>query len=269
MKNFMEVASNIKLKDNDIHCKQCGKKISSSKNFCKYCGTKIIKYMFCEECREKMQEDAKFCDNCGYPVAAYETTPVIRENACPLDNKLRVDEEYAGFWIRLGAFFIDLIIIHFIVCYIALLNGFFVQFYIDSDTTYLLMLFLLIVGYYTATLSIFSTTFGKMLFGLRIVDSTTNEKVSVRKALGRVLSYLASVLLFGLGFLAISFNEEKKGWHDRIAGTQVFREKNFNITLGIIVAFICFIATIYILFGPPIITNYIIKLTNYIAAHAN
>jgi uncharacterized RDD family membrane protein YckC len=41
--------------------------------------------------------------------------------------------------------------------------------------------------------------------------------MAFRETIGKVLS----MMVFGLGLLAIPFNKEKRGWHDRMFGTWV------------------------------------------------
>jgi hypothetical protein len=80
------------------------------------------------------------------------------------------------------------------------------------------------VLYHTVSLSISSTTLGKALFGLRVIDAKTQDRLNVGKALGRSLSYLISSLALGLGFITIAFDKNKQGWHDKIAKTIVVRK---------------------------------------------
>ena len=42
-------------------------------------------------------------------------------------------------------------------------------------------------------------------------------------AVVRALACFLSLIVIGLGFLWIAFDPEKRGWHDKIAGTVVVR----------------------------------------------
>ena len=67
-----------------------------------------------------------------------------------------------------------------------------------------------------------SATPGKMLCRLEI-RSADQGRLRPGQALLRLLAYLPSLFLFGLGFLWIAFDRDKQGWHDKIAGTTVVR----------------------------------------------
>ena len=65
-------------------------------------------------------------------------------------------------------------------------------------------------------------TFGKMAFGVRVVDRA-GRPVTASVALVRALGYLVSVLPFGLGVVWMFFDAERRALHDRLAGTRVLR----------------------------------------------
>ncbi|MDA0789989.1 MAG: RDD family protein [Proteobacteria bacterium] len=70
-----------------------------------------------------------------------------------------------------------------------------------------------------------SSTPGKMLFGVYIVDAQTLGKTSARQNIIRYFGYFASMIPFFLGFLWIAFDQRKQGWHDKMAGTLVIKGK--------------------------------------------
>ena len=63
-------------------------------------------------------------------------------------------------------------------------------------------------------------TFGKMAFGMRVVDRT-GDPVTVSVALVRSIGYLVSVLPLGLGVVLMFLDSERRALHDRLAGTRV------------------------------------------------
>jgi uncharacterized RDD family membrane protein YckC len=63
---------------------------------------------------------------------------------------------------------------------------------------------------------------GKLLVGLRVID-TKGRKVGPIRAFIRTLAYIPSGLCFGMGFLWVAFDVERRGVHDLIAGTFVVR----------------------------------------------
>ena len=63
-------------------------------------------------------------------------------------------------------------------------------------------------------------TFGKMVFGLRVVDRA-GHPVTISIALARAIGYLVSVLPLGLGVVWMFLDTDRRAWHDRLAGTRV------------------------------------------------
>ncbi len=63
-------------------------------------------------------------------------------------------------------------------------------------------------------------TFGKMAFGVRVVDRA-GRPVTISTALVRALGYLVSVLPLGLGVVWMFFDTDRRALHDRLAGTRV------------------------------------------------
>lgn len=63
-------------------------------------------------------------------------------------------------------------------------------------------------------------TFGKMVFGVRVV-TRTGRPVTPAVAVVRALAYPVSLLPLGLGVVVMFFDPERRAWHDRLAGTRV------------------------------------------------
>lgn len=66
---------------------------------------------------------------------------------------------------------------------------------------------------------------GKMLLKMRIVDAVTLEKPTRRQLVIRLLAYIPSAVPFMFGFFWMSFDKKRQGWHDKIAGTVVLKDK--------------------------------------------
>lgn len=73
-----------------------------------------------------------------------------------------------------------------------------------------------IVGWWIA-----GTTPGKWLLRMGIVNAKTGKRPSMLQMLLRALAYILSALPLCMGFFAIGWNKQQRGWHDRIAGTAV------------------------------------------------
>jgi len=136
------------------------------------------------------------------------------------------DREYAGFWIRFGAFLIDLIIM-MIVIYIPLSFIYGEEYWVEDKYIYGFWDFFL--GYvvpFVATIWFwlrFLGTPGKMATRLEIVDAKTGNRMSTGQAIGRYFAYILSTIPLFLGFIWIGIDKRKQGWHDKLAGTVVIR----------------------------------------------
>lgn len=62
---------------------------------------------------------------------------------------------------------------------------------------------------------------GKKLLHVKIVDAQTLNDITNKQAFTRSVAYIPSLLSFGIGFLMAAFREDKRGLHDLIAGTAV------------------------------------------------
>ena len=133
---------------------------------------------------------------------------------------------YAGFWIRLGATAIDIVLLTLVT--VPLLLSVYGFEYLDSQSVIRGPMDFLIQWALPAIAAILfwrygSATPGKIVFGVKIVDARTGGRLSVGQCVGRYFAYLVSMLPLGLGFLWIAFDKRKQAWHDKLAGTVVIR----------------------------------------------
>ncbi len=110
----------------------------------------------------------------------------------------------ASFWERLGAAFLDIILVS-IVC--ALVHPIWP---------------LIVVAYFSSLWAWRGTTVGGIVVGLKVVR-TDGKPLTFPVALIRSLAAAFSVVVLFLGYLWIAWDSEKQGWHDKIAGTVVLR----------------------------------------------
>lgn len=134
-------------------------------------------------------------------------------------NQDKPRAEYAGFWIRLVAALIDLVLIAALLGPLTialtgkgptLTEGGLINFLVPA---------VVIIAFWNWK----SATPGKLLLRLEIVDAGTLGKPAMSQWLLRYLGYVLSAIVVFLGFIWVGFDERKRGWHDRIATTAVIR----------------------------------------------
>jgi uncharacterized RDD family membrane protein YckC len=74
-----------------------------------------------------------------------------------------------------------------------------------------------------------STTPGKWLLRLRIVDAHSFGKMTGRQIILRLAGYFIAMLPLGAGFWWVAIDKKKRGWHDYFAGTAVVTVKHWRI----------------------------------------
>lgn len=131
---------------------------------------------------------------------------------------------YAGFWVRAGAYLIDLVVINIAAFLIAFIIAFVGAALTGStgDTGFISLIGVLVaIAYYIYFGSgKWQATPGKRALGIYIVR-TDGAPISGTLAFGRYLSYVLSGLPLGLGFLMVGWSDENKALHDMICGTRV------------------------------------------------
>ncbi len=77
---------------------------------------------------------------------------------------------------------------------------------------------LLILGYNTLCVVATGQTLGKQLMGVMVLRQD-GVSVGPGMAAARALAAFVSAAALGLGFWAVLWDKDRRGWHDRIAGT--------------------------------------------------
>jgi uncharacterized RDD family membrane protein YckC len=122
--------------------------------------------------------------------------------------------EYAGFWVRLGAAVIDLIILGSM--------GGIILFGSGSPGLLFIGGFMVSVAYFVGFWIWRGQTPGKMALGIKVIR-TDSSPVKWQYALCRFLGYIVSVLTLFIGFIWVAFDGRKQGVHDKIADTYVVK----------------------------------------------
>lgn len=142
---------------------------------------------------------------------------------------------YAGFWIRVGAYLIDYIIMNAPQWVLGFAVGtlnpatlspqpgqmpppeFFAM-----QAGFMLLGFGIYFGYQTFFVGKYGATPGKMILKLRVVRSD-GERLTYGRAFGRAAAQIVSSLICGIGYMMAGWDEEKRALHDRMCDTRVVR----------------------------------------------
>jgi uncharacterized RDD family membrane protein YckC len=191
------------LAPNEVLCHECGKAVSKE-NAIQY-GTVWV----CANCKplflQKLREGAM------RPVA---------------------QAQYAGFWIRFVAKFIDglilgvILILPFLVILFQIARG---GRQPDPGQTFLLQIGFQVVylafqvAFNTFFIGKFGATPGKMACSLRVVMSD-GRTLSFGRAFGRACADILSNIICSIGYIIAAFDDQKRALHDHICDTRVVRK---------------------------------------------
>jgi uncharacterized RDD family membrane protein YckC/cytoskeletal protein CcmA (bactofilin family) len=140
------------------------------------------------------------------PPAATEQ-PQTAASAAPAPAQVSAAMPRAGFWIRMAALFVDIVLVGFAM----------------SVLHHVVHLHLLVLGAYGAVMwKLRGSTVGGIIFDLKVVR-LDGRVVDWETAIVRALGCFLSLAVAGLGFIWIAFDGANQAWHDKIAGTVVVR----------------------------------------------
>jgi uncharacterized RDD family membrane protein YckC len=147
--------------------------------------------------------------------------------------------EYVGFWKRVVARIIDgcvlavpTNIIYFLMSLpLAVLKE--ADPYTDSMVLPVYTLIIAAIGllfstaaymlYYILLWKNRQATLGYMVFGAKLIDAKTGGAPTTGQCVGRYFAEFLSAFVFCLGYLWVALDEQKRGWHDMLAGTRVVK----------------------------------------------
>jgi uncharacterized RDD family membrane protein YckC len=134
----------------------------------------------------------------------------------PAAAVLPVEPESAGFWVRGGALFIDVLV----MSPLGMLATIGARRLGASFLTLIEVGFCLRIAYQTLTVGRWGQTVGKMAAGVRITRAD-GSRVGYARAMGRAFSCYLSAILLDLGYLFAAFEPQKRAMHDYLADTRV------------------------------------------------
>ena len=216
--------------------------------------------MTCTACGAQMAEGKSFCSSCGAPQVGFSLgrdaqqspAPDFLHPSSPVQSAaIPSAKQYAGFWLRVPAAIIDLIILAIplamAVSYLSVAMGSwraFLELHPGQSPqeivaafghTYLfaILLFFIVTGWLYFALFESSTwqgTLGKKFIGLRVAD-LRGDRVTFARASGRFFSgrFLAHAPFIGTLYIAVDcicagLTSRKQALHDRFSGCLVLRK---------------------------------------------
>ena len=141
--------------------------------------------------------------------------------------------DYAGYWIRLAAFCLDVIIYYVLLLLISHLfaftesSGFAAS---DALVSWVFLSYFFLLPFFSTVFfwTVLGATPGKWILRLQVVDENTGQRLPIAQATIRYLGYYISIIPFGIGFLWIAAHKNKQGWHDSLAKSAVVHRSSLK-----------------------------------------
>jgi uncharacterized RDD family membrane protein YckC len=142
-----------------------------------------------------------------------------------------VSADYAGFWTRFSAVFLDGIFIGIFSGAVRAISGIAISLVLgDSDSAVAvtaaigIVIWLIELAYPIYFIGTKGQTLGKMIMKIKVIKADTGATPDFVSAFLRetVGKFISSIVL-GMGYMAAIKDPKKQAWHDRIAGTVVVK----------------------------------------------
>jgi uncharacterized RDD family membrane protein YckC len=140
----------------------------------------------------------------------------------------QLDGAAAGFVTRLLAYLLDALLVTGFIAggswLMVQVDNLFEEMNVDlrvsATTIFVLLTPFLIGAYYVVLWALTGKTVGKQILGLKVVGAD-GRPPTIGRSLLRLVGYGLSTLALWGGYLWIVVDENRKGWHDHLAGTWV------------------------------------------------
>lgn len=150
------------------------------------------------------------CTKCGTNVYNPDSICIICKEEVTTNNLGEII--HAGFWLRLAAYSIDVLVVGMVIEIYNRLFGFNYPLAVGFYLLYKVLL----------ECSKFQGTLGKGIIGLKVINYK-GERISFDQSVRRYLGHIVSFLIFFLGFILVAFTPKKQGLPDYLAQTYVVK----------------------------------------------
>ena len=185
-----------------------------------------VRQLQCSECGQAYAEDDMIQFSATWVCAGCKPIMVqkIKEGVT-----LSGSMNYAGFWLRFGAWFIDYIIMAVASAIIYLPMTFMGVFSVDNPAVFVtfqiistVLNFIIPAAYEIWFIGKYAATPGKMACKIKVVTSD-GGKVNYGRSVGRHFAKYISGIILGIGYIMAGFDDQKRALHDRICDTRVIK----------------------------------------------
>jgi uncharacterized RDD family membrane protein YckC len=200
--------------------------------------TELANHLNSNTSENAVSADSNLCSVCKRAFPNSQLVEIGGQQSCALCKPMALKRfqensfsheglNYAGFWIRVGCSIVDILVLMAVNFVIGFVLGFGTISQTSSPEAALgIQLFLqflqFAVGFTYTTVMIwkYGATLGVMAGGLRIVNAD-GSNISYLKSVGRYFAYMLNGFTFGIGFIMVAFDKEKRALHDMICDTRV------------------------------------------------
>lgn len=155
-----------------------------------------------------------------------QTEPVYKHEVAEDDEEFDVFEDIATIPVRFNASLFDFILGSFLTLF--LLSPFMLfggeWFSVAGFFGFLTVLCCVMFIYLTLGIGLFGKTVGMRIFSLELIDISGDEYPTFHQAAVNSSVFLLSLALFGIGFISIFFDDDRRAVHNLFSDTVVVKE---------------------------------------------
>ena len=134
--------------------------------------------------------------------------------------------DYAGFWIRFAAQFLDQVIlgvVNQVIGMVLLNNALRPDQQLGMFGMVIAVQLIIVASYESFFIGKYSATPGKMACNIKVV-TPEGEPIGYGRAIGRHFAKYLSSMILAIGYIMAAFDDEKRALHDRVCNTRVIKK---------------------------------------------